>query len=325
MKVIIPAAGAGSRLRPYTYTVPKTLLPVAGKPIISHIMEQIIAWGATSATIIYGHLGEQIRNYVEGRYSIKVDFRFQEAQLGLGHAIYLGLDDDDEDVLIFLGDTILDTDLQPVIKRKVTTIGVKEVADPRKLGVVIVEQGRVKKLIEKPLIPPSNLAIVGIYYIRSAALLKKAIAKTMTEKIQVKGEYQVTDALQFLLDWGERVETIPITGWFDCGKPETLLESNAYILQRDGGKIEDSIKDNSVIIPPVYIGEGTKIVRSVVGPNVSIGKNCEIQDTVISNSIVGEKAKIHTALLSRSLIGYRAEVSGRPFQINLGSSSCLNL
>lgn len=325
MKVIIPAAGAGSRLRPYTYTVPKTLLPIAGKPILGYILDQVICWGASKVSIIHGYLGNQIKSYVKDNYDISVDFRLQEKQYGLGHAVYLGIDEADEDILVILGDTILETDVTSVISKKVTAVGVKEVSNPLKFGVVVVQDGKVIKLVEKPRIPPSNLALVGIYYIRNANILKRAIKKTMDDGIMVKGEYQMTDALQLLLEWGEEVQTLPIKGWFDCGKPETLLETNNYILQRDGGKVEDSKSVNSVVLPPVYIGEGTTIKNSIIGPNVSIGKNCDIEEAIITDSMIGDKTKIETAILSRTLVGYRAEVIGTRMQINLGSSSWLKL
>ncbi|MBT3232654.1 MAG: NTP transferase domain-containing protein [Calditrichaeota bacterium] len=325
MKVIIPAAGVGSRLRPYTYTLPKTLLPIAGKPILEYIIQQVIEWGATSLTIIHGHLGDEIKKYVKGRFDLEIDFRLQEPQLGLGHAIHTGIDPGDEDALVILGDTILDTDMVPAMKRGVNAIGVKEVDDPRKFGVVEVEGNKVIRLVEKPKEPPSNLAIVGVYYIRDAVKLKSAIKETMQKSITVKGEYQITDALQLLIDWGEVIETVPITGWSDCGNPETLLETNRYILKRDGGGMEGVEVKQSVIIPPVFIGEGAVIDRSIIGPYVSIGKNCKISETIIQNSMIGGKSIVQRAMISKTLIGYRAEVIGRLHQVNLGSSSWLKL
>lgn len=325
MKVIIPAAGVGSRLRPYTYTLPKTLLPIAGKPILEYIIDQVITWGATKFTIIYGHLGEEIEKFVKRRYKFDFDFRLQKPQLGLGHAIYTGIDPDDEDVLIILGDTIIDTDMVPAIKRGVNAIGVKEVEDPRKFGVVEVDGNKVLRLVEKPKEPPSNLALVGVYYIKSAQKLRSAIEEVMRNGITVKGEYQITDALQLMIDWGEEIETVPITGWSDCGNPETLLETNRYILDRDGGGMEGAEIMQSIIIPPVYIGPGAVIDKSIIGPYVSIGKNCKISETIIQNSMVGARAIVQRALIAKTLIGYRAEVIGRLHQVNLGSSSWLKL
>ena len=185
MKVIIPAAGSGSRLRPHTYTVPKSLLQVAGKPIIGHILDRVISWGGDRIVMIVGHLRKQLEEYVRDNYRFEAEFREQERNLGLGHAVMTGLDPEDRELLVVLGDTIIETDLEPVISRGTTAIGVREVDDPRRFGVVVVEGGRVTRLVEKPPEPPSNLAIVGIYYFRDASRLSKAIAEVIERKITV--------------------------------------------------------------------------------------------------------------------------------------------
>ena len=321
MKVIIPAAGLGSRLRPHTYTTPKALLPVAGKPIIGHIMDQVVGWGGDKVSIIISHLGDQIERYIRNNYDIEVDFPVQENVLGLGHAVLTGLEPDDKELLIILGDTILDTDLTPVIERKITTIGVKEVADPRKMGVVVVEDGRVTRLIEKPQDPPSNLAIVGVYYIRDGSLLGKAIGQIIEKDVTVKGEFQITDALQLLIDWGEPFEIIPIEGWYDCGRPETLLETNRYLF--DHRSIKSSAPDlkDGMLIEPVAVGEGASIERSIIGPYVSIGKDTVIRDSIVRNSIIGNRVKIDNSLLEDTIISERVDVKGSFRSLNLGSST----
>jgi len=326
MKVIIPAAGFGSRLRPHTFTTPKVLLPVAGKPILEHIINQVMSFGADQITIIHGHLGEQIEKFVKGRYEIAIDFRLQERPLGLGHAIYLGLDNDDKELLVILGDTILDLELDEVVKRGVTALGVKEVADPRKYGVVVAEDGRVSRLVEKPLVPPSNLAIVGAYYIRDARVLRKAIKETMDKDITVKGEFQITDALQLMLESGEKFETFPVSGWYDCGKPETLLATNKFLLGKNSTNpvSSDDIKD-SIIIQPVYLGKGTKITRSVIGPNVSIGDGCQITGVIMDNSVIGDRVSLENIVIGDTIIGKRAELAGSRQNINLGASTMLKL
>jgi glucose-1-phosphate thymidylyltransferase len=326
MKVIIPAAGFGSRLRPHTYTTPKVLLPVAGKPILEHIINQVISFGADHITIIHGHLGEQIEEFVKDRFDVTIDLRLQEKPLGLGHAIYLGLDDDDQEILVILGDTILDLELNEVVRKGVTALGVKEVADPRKFGVVVVEDGRVSRLVEKPLVPPSNLAIVGAYYIRDARVLGKAIKEIINKNITVKGEFQITDALQLMLQAGEKFETFPVSGWYDCGKPETLLATNKFLLgkSRTEPVINDDIKD-SIIIPPVYIGEKTTITRSVIGPNVSIGDGCQISDVIMENSIIGDRASVQNIVIRDAIIGKRTELAGGRQSVSLGASTMLKL
>jgi len=325
MKVIIPVAGLGSRLKPHTYTVPKALLQVGGKPIIAHIMDQVKEWGGSRFTFIVGHLRESLESYLRSHYDLPLEFRQQERMLGLGHAVLTGLDPDDKELLIILGDTILDADMTPVIRRGVTSIGVKTVADARKFGVVELEGDRVVRLIEKSPEPPSNLAIVGVYYIRDGALLGKAIKEVIEQGITVKGEYQLTDALQIMLDWGEVIETFPIGGWFDCGKPETLLETNRYILDRDGGEVSSASIKDSVIIQPVHIAADAIIEQSVVGPYVVIGSKTVVTKSVISDSIIADHATIEGAVLSASLIGARCKVRTSHHKINLGASGELEL
>jgi len=325
MKVIIPAAGFGSRLRPHTFTTPKVLLPVAGRPILEHIIRQVISFGADHLTIVHGHLGEQIEEFVREKFDIKIEFCWQKKPHGLGHAIFTGLTDKDQEVLVILGDTILDIDLGPVIRKGVTAIGVKEVADPRKFGVVVVENGVVSRLIEKPVDPPSNLAIVGVYYLRDARLLYKAIKETMERQITVKGEYQVTDALQLMLDAGEPLETFPVAGWYDCGKPETLLATNKFLLGNSKARLKTKNITDSVIKQPVYIGDETTISRSIIGPDVSIGENCQIVNANVSNSIIGDRVSLRDIVVDDTIIGNRTELVGRRMSINLGASSLLKM
>jgi len=326
MKVIIPAAGFASRLKPHTYLVPKAMLPIANKPIIGHIMEQVIAWGGTNAVIVVGHLHEKIELYVRNNFGIPVEFRMQEPQVGLGHAVMTGLDADDEEVLIILGDTILDLDITEAIARGVTSIGVKRVDDPRKMGVVVTEGRRVTQLVEKPPDPPSDLAIVGIYYIRNGGLLKRAISEIIADGITVKGEYQITDALQRMVEWGERIETFTVDKWYDCGLPGTVLTTNRYLLDKSGNQIsKSSTVFNSIIIPPVSISGEVLIENSIIGPYLSIADGSSVRFSQISNSIIGGKAVIERSLLKDSLIGDRVEIRGSYQVLNIGSSSQMGL
>jgi glucose-1-phosphate thymidylyltransferase len=227
MRAIIPVAGEGSRLRPHTYTLPKVLINVAGKPIIGHILDKIIHDGFNEATIVIGYMGEKIIKYVTSNYTLKVDFVEQEERLGLAHSIYIARETiPDEPVLIILGDTIFDVDLKPVISGKYTSLGVKYVEDPRRFGVVQNSGEFASKLIEKPDTPISNLALVGLYWIKNTKVLKKSLTEIVEGEIKTRGEYQLTDALQKMIDSGEKITTFNVEGWYDCGNPETLLSTN---------------------------------------------------------------------------------------------------
>jgi len=319
MRAIIPVAGFGSRLRPHTYSLPKVLLNVAGKPIIGHILDKIIADGFNEATIIVGYLGDMIREYVLSNYKIKIDFVEQEEPKGLAHAIYLARHSFTTDpILVILGDTIFDVDLKPVIKDKTSALGVKEVADPRRFGVVELKGGFAINLIEKPEIPKSNLAIVGLYWIRNPKLLENCIEELFKSDKRTKGEYQLTDALQLMLQNGEKIKTFNVEGWYDCGKPETLLGTNRHLLE----KIQNChFMDGVVINPPVFISEKAKIGRSVIGPFATIADDAVVEDSIIKNSIISEGAQVYRALIEDSLIGNNAIVEGNFKQINIGDSS----
>jgi glucose-1-phosphate thymidylyltransferase len=319
MRAIIPVAGVGSRLRPHTYTVPKVLLNVAGKPIIGHIMDKIIAEGFDSATIIVGYLGELIKEYILANYKIKVDFVEQEERLGLGHAIYLSRHTISKDpVLIILGDTIFDVDLGVMIKSEYSTIGVKEVADPRRFGVAETKDGFITKLIEKPEHPTSNLAIVGLYYIKHPDILIECLKENIKRDVRTKNEYQLTDGLQAMIERGEQLTTFTIDGWYDCGKPETLLETNKHLLHETA---TNEIPANVVIIPPIFISPTAQVSNSVVGPFATIASGAIVENSIIRNSIISENAKVENALLEDSIIGTNAVIKGGFKRINIGDSS----
>jgi glucose-1-phosphate thymidylyltransferase len=319
MRAIIPVAGFGSRLRPHTYTTPKVLLNVAGKPIIGHILDKIIEDGFDEATIIVGYLGEMVRDYVQSNYRIKVDFVEQMETKGLAHAIYLASGTyTDQPILIILGDTIFDVNLKPVLLEPFSAIGVKSVADPRRFGVVELQDSFATRLIEKPENPTSNLAIVGLYWIRHPKLLEECINELFVNDKRTKGEYQLTDALELMLERGEKIKTFPVDGWYDCGKPETLLATNRHLLDH---RHEDVRIDGVIVVPPVYVSKSAKITHSVIGPYATISDDAIISESVIRNSIVGDAAQVHRALLNDSLVGNNALVEGTFQCTNIGDSS----
>ena len=319
MRAIIPVAGVGSRLRPHTYSVPKVLLNVAGKPIIGHILDKVIENGFTEATVIIGYLGEMIKEYVLNNYSIKIDFVEQEERLGLGHAIYLSRHTISRSpILIILGDTIFDVDLKTLVESDESAIGVKHVDDPRRFGVAITQNGHISQLVEKPENPESNLAIVGLYYIKQPQLLVECLKEMIKSNARTKGEFQLTDALQMMIERGEKMKTFSVDGWYDCGKPETLLSTNKHLLSKM--PVPDVARD-VVVLPPVFISPTAVVKNAVIGPNATIAEGARVENAVIRNSIVSEGASVSDALLQDSIVGSNAMVRGTYKRINVGDSS----
>jgi len=320
MRAIIPVAGVGSRLRPHTYTLPKVLLTVAGKPILGHIIDKVQAEGIHEATIVIGHMRDKIVDYLTEAYP---DFQFdlveQEERKGLGHAMYLSRNTfGSEPILIILGDTIFDVDLGPVLSGKESAIGVKEVDDPRRFGVAVLENQYIKKLVEKPEHLVSRMAVVGIYFIRNTGLLVDCLTELVSKDIRTKGEYQLTDALQLMIDRGEKMRTFTVDGWYDCGKPETLLETNRALLSRNS-RARDL--KGVVINDPVYISSTAVLSNCVVGPYASVGDHAEITESVVRNCIISQGARVSRVLLDNSIIGNDSVVTGSFKRLNVGGSS----
>ncbi len=320
MRAIIPVAGVGSRLRPHTYAIPKVLLNVAGKPILYHIIDKIVAEGVDEATVIIGHMGDMIREHLTKSYpDFTFDFVEQEERHGLGHAIYLARHTIGNDpVLIILGDTIFDVDLRPVLKSAASSLGVKTVENPRRFGVAEVKNGHISRLIEKPENPTSNLALVGLYYITNPKAMLGALDEMVEKNLRTKGEFQLTDALQMMIDRGEKMTTFPVEGWYDCGKPETLLSTNRALLEKNSHSRQIA---GVVVVPPVYIAPTAQISNSVVGPFTTVGHNAIVSESVIRNSIISEDAQVHKALLDNSIVGNESIVKGSYKRINVGGSS----
>jgi len=321
LKIIIPVAGIGSRLRPHTHSAPKALLYVAGKPILGHILDQVAKLNPTEIVVIIGFHGDKIVEFVKSNYDLNVRFVEQERLLGLGYAIYLGLEDNEtQDVLVILGDTIIETSWRELFERDQNTLAVKEVEDPRRFGVVETRGTLITSLVEKPENPQSNLALVGLYYFKEAAALREALVEIREKGITTQGEFQVTDALSLMIDKGIELHAHRIDGWFDCGKRETMLETNRHLLKNLGA---DGCKscDGCVTIPPVYIDPDARVENSIVGPHASIAAGCVIKNSIISDSIISAGARVENARLTASLIGNNAIVRGSFKVLNVGDSS----
>ena len=327
MKAIIPVAGAGTRLRPHTYTQPKPLIPVAGKPIIAFIIESLQNVGIQDFVFVIGYLGEKIRAYIEENHTdINVEFVVQEHREGLGHAVWTAKEkfENEDEILIVLGDIIFDTDLQLFLQAKNSCIGVRKVNEPREFGVVELQEGGVfiKKVVEKPRIPKSDLAIVGIYKIKEVAQLIDCLDFNIKNEVRSLEEFQLTDALEKMILNGCQFTIQPIDTWFDCGKKEILLETNRVLLERNGYDAPDIPSfETAVIIHPVRIGEGCKITNSVVGPYVTIGNNTTIESSILQNSIIGNYTVLKEISLHNSIIGSDTLIKGPQQSLNIGDNT----
>lgn len=327
MKAVIPVAGVGTKLRPHTHTQPKPLIPVAGKPILGHIIESLLNEGITSQVFIVGYLREKIQDYVQTYYGNKIDaiFVVQEPRRGLAHALWMTREEieKEEEVLIVLGDTIFMDEVSEIVKHPGTVLGVKEVEDPREYGIAVVnEDGEVLKTVEKPNIPTSNLALVGLYKLSNIDLFLDSLQSVMDQEIPQSLEYQLTDALQGMIDAGASVRAMKVKHWFDCGRKQTLLFTNRVLLDRAKPlPPPEGTYHNTVIIPPVYIAQGCHITDSIIGPNVAIAEHAVIHSAIVQDSILGAYSTLERIILQNSVIGNDTTLRGRATSVNLGDNT----
>jgi glucose-1-phosphate thymidylyltransferase len=307
------------------------MIQVAGRPMIGHILDELTHYDIEEVTLVVGHLGDAIRNYVTKAYPFKFQFVTQEELRGLGHAIWMTGDlyrGTDDPLLIILGDTIFDADFKSIIGSDDNWIGVKEVDDPRRFGVVELKNGVICAMVEKPEKPPTNLAVVGIYYFTDSRMLYECLDALIASGKTTKGEFQLTDALQCMIERKAILKPFVIDGWHDCGKPETLLETNRTLLAkraaRDGAS-SPPVFEGSLIKPPVSIGKGVKIENSIVGPYVTVADGVTIRNAIVRDSIVSQGAVVENMLLEGSIIADHAKAVGRTTHLNVGDSSELNL
>ncbi|NCW12730.1 MAG: glucose-1-phosphate thymidylyltransferase [Chitinophagia bacterium] len=325
MKAIIPVAGAGAKLRPHTYTQPKALIPIAGKTILSFIVDQLKDAGIQEFIFIVGYLGEKIQHYVASTYpNLKTHFVYQNDRLGTAHAIELTKAIvQNEEVFIALGDTICEFDIKEVMESECSMLGIKKVDDPRQFGVVeINEQGIIEHAVEKPSIPKSNNALVGLYKIKESEILFECFQQLFNDNIKTQGEYNLTDALECMIKKGVTFKSFKVKHWFDCGKKESLLETNALLLKKTGGiTIDPNLYVNSIIIPPVSIADGCVIENAIIGPHVTIGNNTTIKSSIVRESIIGSYTTLDEVVLDNSLIGSDAAVKGLSRTLNIGDNT----
>ena len=337
MKAVIPAAGQGTRLYPQTHTKPKPMVRVAGKPILGHILDDVVDSPIDEAVVVVGVMRDIVIDYVIEEYGnrLDVDFVTQEQAEGLGHAIYQARSAvDGDDIAIMLGDMLFERGYSQFLSDHRSngdvdgSIGVKRVEEPSNYGVVYLEDGHIRELVEKPDDPESDLAISGIYVIEQSEQLFDAIEHLIDNDIRGAGdEYQLTDALQRMVEDGATFGTFEVQEWYDCGRPETLLEANRVLLedQTSGFESTETYASSSVVIPPADIGEDVTLENSIVGPYVSIDEGATVRESHVSNSIVGRGSTLTKVDLANSLIGDEATVTGTPHELNVGDSSEIEL
>jgi glucose-1-phosphate thymidylyltransferase len=316
MKAIIPLAGKGTRLRPHTHHTPKPLLKVGGRPVMSYILDDLNALGVGEIVFIVGYLGDAIRDYIALEYpEFQAHFVVQEVQDGTAGALKLAEPYVDEELLILFVDTLFDADLSLVSTLGDEYSGViwaKEVEDYQRFGVIVTsEDGTMERIVEKPSEPISKLANIGLYYIRDYGLLFEGIHETLSRPTGPGGEYFLTDAFQYMVDKGAKLMVAPVEGWYDCGKPDTLLETNRHLLEtRQGGIAKSARLEGVEVIDPVRVEDGVVVTGGTIGPNVTLEKGVRVESSKLRDTIVGADTRVEGSNLHDSLVGAHAVVSG---------------
>ncbi|MFN8652281.1 MAG: sugar phosphate nucleotidyltransferase [Gemmatimonadales bacterium] len=320
MQVIIPLAGKGTRLRPHTHLVPKPLLKVAGRPVMDWVMDRLEGLPVTELIFITGHLKEQVESYARSRYKYPSRFIEQKVQDGTAGAVNLARPHVKEPVLIIFVDTVFEADLTLINRSQADgIIWAKEVEDYQRFGVVVTDKdGYMTKIIEKPSTPISKLANIGLYYIKDTAALWAGIDHTLAAPAN-KGEYYLTDAFQHMIEHGRKIQTAEVGGWYDCGKLDTLLESNEILLKK--GWARHGEYPGVTIHDPVYIEDGVTIEKSEIGPNVTLETGSKVVNSRLSHTLVGAKCQITDSTLRQSMVGDRVTVKGIKAEVTLGDDS----
>lgn len=327
MKVIIPMAGLGTRMRPHTFSHPKPLVNVAGQPMLTYLIDLFDGIAVDEWIFIVGYLGEQIKAFVDETYDLNATYVVQDELIGQAHAIHLAKEHLDGPCFVLFSDTLFEADLSTIMSTTADAIAfVKEVEDPRRFGVVeLDDDGIVTRFIEKPDNTEIKNAVIGLYYLKDGGAMISAIEKQMERNNMTKGEFYLADAFQIMIEEGAVFRTQDVEVWLDCGKPETVLETNRYALERWRDNSDAARREGVTIISPVYIDPAATVERSVVGPHVAISKGAIVRGCVITNSIVDNHARIENMVIADSLIGKRTTVTRRAATFNLGEETSADL
>lgn len=331
LKIVIPMAGLGTRVRPHTWSKPKPLMSLAGKTVLDHILTTFNTLPATQKyefVFIVGHMADQVESHMQTNYPhVKTHYVEQTEMKGQSHAIWLARKYLDGPMLMVFSDTLIETDLSSIPQEENDIVAwVKPVENPERFGVAQLGQdGFITRLVEKPTDRSNNLVLVGFYYFKEAKSLLSAIEEQMEQNIQLKGEFFIVDAINIMLGRGSKARTQKVDIWLDAGVPQTVLETNRYLLEHGMDNSMVCHCNEAVIIPPVFIHPSAELKNAVIGPYVSIGAGCAISASVIRNSILDDKAEVIDAILDSSLIGRHVHIEGRPSTINIGDDSVITL
>lgn len=324
MDIIFPVAGFGSRLRPQTWSKPKPLVGLAGKPMLAHVIDRVLPLDPSQMVFITGYLGDQIEAWARATYDLPLAFVDQPEMLGQTDAIVRTRDLVAEDALILFPDMLFEADFSVITGTDADVVAfTKEVDDPSAYGIAVSEGGRVVRLIEKPQEAVSHDAVIGIYYVRRMTDLYSAIDDQMRRGIKLKNEYFLADAIQLMIDGGAKVVTGAVSVWEDCGNAEALLGTNRYLLEHHPPA--PTVREGAIVVPPSFVAPDATVERAIVGPFASIGAGAVVRDAVVRDAILEEGATVETGVVEHAVIGRKATVTGRAARLNVGDNSVVSL
>jgi len=324
MKLVIPLAGFGSRMRPHTWTKPKPLINVAGKPFLGHLLDKFSRLHIDEVIIIYGWLGGQIQEYVEQNYSHYNPWFVEQAELkGQSHALWQAREHLTGDGIVVYVDTYFETDFSVLDCPDCDGVAfVKEVDDPRRFGVVeLDDEGHITRFIEKPESVQNKKVVIGLYWIRDLEWLVRCTDLQMQSGQMLDKEYYLTGAYQLMVAQGAKLKTHTVDVWQDTGKPETTLQTNRYLLDHGFDNSAEFSAEQAVIVPPCYIAPDARIESAVVGPYANVGTGAVIRNAIVRNSLIDAEAVVEDIFLEGSLIGGKARVKGEARRLNIGNSA----
>lgn len=327
MKAIIPLAGRGTRLRPSTHHTPKPLLKVGGRPILGYLLDDVRALGIEEMIFIVGYRSEVIRDYIAAEYpDLRPHYATQEVMDGTAGAVKLAEPWADDELLILFSDTLFDADLSLATRLPDDEAGIlwaKEVDDYQRFGVIVTdEDGIMQRIVEKPSEPVSRLANIGVYHVRDHELLFEGIDHVLAGGTGKGGEYYLTDAFQYMVDQGARLRTAPVAGWYDCGKLETLLDTNRHLLSTTRGGVDPGAAlEGTEIVEPVRIEEGVVVRGGRIGPNVTLEAGAQVDGSTLRDTLVGRGAEVSASTLTESIVGSRARIVGVSGQVHVADDS----